>query len=282
LDCSFNVNQGIVTGADKVSRKHLEKFQIDAKKGDGIFALSQQEVKALNLSKSDAYILKPWFKNSDVKAFSTSNKAIEFLVYLDKRQFSFASLPKILRQHIARFEEVIANSVCNPPYLHRPRNEEIFLGAKIVAPQRSRMNTFGYNEQPWYAASDVFFITQATTAVTSLKSCLGLISSKLYFCWLYFRGKRKGESLEMIQKPLSEIPLPDLKAEVQRKFESVVDKLIANNSDEAAFELLNRLVFKFFELTEEEVNAVNAFYASRLSVSDSDETSNSEDLEGAA
>ncbi len=34
-----------------------------------------------------------------------------------------------------------------------------FEGPKIVAPQRSKSNTFGYNEIPWYAASDVFFIT---------------------------------------------------------------------------------------------------------------------------
>ncbi len=47
-----NVNQGIVSGADKVSKKH-EKYKFDAELGDGIFILSEEEIDRLNLSVED-------------------------------------------------------------------------------------------------------------------------------------------------------------------------------------------------------------------------------------
>ena len=40
------------------------------------------------------------------------------------------------------------------------RDEKIFTSPKIVAPQRALSNIFGYNEVPWYASADVYFITE--------------------------------------------------------------------------------------------------------------------------
>ena len=83
---------------------------------------------------------------------------------------------------------------------------EIFVSPKIVCPQRSKTNTIGYNECDWYATSDVFYITNSQKEY-NLKYILGLLNSKLYYIWLYNRGKRKGEILELTAKPLSEIPI---------------------------------------------------------------------------
>ncbi len=44
-----------------------------------------------------------------------------------------------------------------------------------------------------------------------LKYLLAILNSNLYFFWLYFRGKRKGEMLELYQQPLSEIPVSRLR-----------------------------------------------------------------------
>lgn len=82
----------------------------------------------------------------------------------------------------------------------------IFTCAKIVCPQRSKVNTFGYNECDWYASADVYYITNPHKDY-HIKYILGLLNSKLYFVWLYHKGKRKGETLELYQKPLSEIPI---------------------------------------------------------------------------
>jgi len=97
------------------------------------------------------------------------------------------------------------DSTVNSPYLHRPRDIN-FDSPKIVAPQRSPKNTFGYNEVPWYASADVYFITQKDENV-SLKYILALLNSKLYYLWLYYRGKRKGEFLELYQNHFQKFQL---------------------------------------------------------------------------
>ena len=80
----------------------------------------------------------------------------------------------------------------------------IFTSPKIVCPQRSKVNTFGYNECDWYASADVYYITNPHKDY-NIKYILGLLNSKLYYVWLYHKGKRKGETLELYQKPLSKI-----------------------------------------------------------------------------
>ena len=94
--------------------------------------------------------------------------------------------------------------------LHWARKKEIFEGEKIICPQRATTVSFSYNNIPWYASADVYFITQKKSQndnMVELKYVLALLNSKLYYHWFYHRGKRKGEMLELYQKPLSEVPI---------------------------------------------------------------------------
>ena len=259
------IDTGIQTGADKVSPKHLEKFNLKAQKDDGIFILSKQEVDRLDLPKDEkAEIIKPLFKNSDIDQFQCETKTDECLIYLDKRIYKFEKLSKQLKTHINKFEEVISASVCSPPYLHRPRKHDIFLGEKIVCPQRSRLNTFGYSDKPWYAATDVFFITPSDQAKFDLKYILGMINSKLYFLWLYSRGKRKGEALELIRTPLSEIPIKDVDVKSQQQIIGVVTLLLKKPKDTESLKKLNKLVYGVYDLSEKEIAMVEQFYEEKV------------------
>lgn len=50
LNLYAKIKQGIVSGADKVTDKHLTKYSLKAKKGEGIFVLSDLEVENLKLN----------------------------------------------------------------------------------------------------------------------------------------------------------------------------------------------------------------------------------------
>jgi len=278
LGTIHNVNQGIVTGADKVSQKHIDKYDIRAKIGDGIFVLSDEEVNDLKLTVKEKEILKPWFKNSDIKQYYTKTITNEYLI-----DFNFTSRPKIqeypvIGKHLIRFKRMLENrptpgtlvSAFSKGYwwvLTTSRQQD-FCGPKIVAPQRSPQNTFGYNEIPWYAASDVFFVTEDEKSI-SLKYILALINSKLYYLWLYHRGKRKGETLELIAKPLSEIPIKKISKPQQQPFIVIVDKILAITKDEdylanAAKQAkvkelereIDQMVYELYGLTPEEIAVV--------------------------
>ena len=273
-----NVNQGIVTGADKVSQKHIYKYGIEAEIGEGIFVLSEKEVENLNIIEEEKDILKTWFKNSNIKKYFTNIATTEYLIDLN-----YTSRPNIndypsVKGHLFRFKKMLENrpkpgtliSAFNKGYwwvLTTSRQQD-FNGPKIVAPQRSPINTFGYNEVPWYAASDVFYITKKDRTL-SLKYILALLNSKIIYLWLYFRGKRKGETLELIVKPLSEIPIKKIPTSEQKPFIYIVDKILAITKDEnylknaikqAQVKSLEReidqLVYKLYELTPEEIKIV--------------------------
>ncbi len=215
-----DINQGVVTGADKVSKSHISKFGVSENHlGEGVFVLSEEELVGLELDEHEMQIIKPWFKNSDIQRFSTTTEAKKFLIYADEREGSLESRPK-LRAHLEKYEYFLqAGRSSKFPYLTWPRSIA-FDGPKIVAPQRSTINKFGYNECDWYASGDVYFISQKS-GTYDLFTLLGLLNSDLYLAWFYLRGKRKGEMMELYQMPLMELPLPKLSKENSQDLKEV-------------------------------------------------------------
>ena len=248
------VNQGIVSGADKFSDAHHRKFpDINAKKGDGIFVFGDEIY--------DFTDLKPWFKNSDIKRYITSRNNKTQALYLTPK--SKPQEEELV--YLSKFRPILDNrrEVINGriPWwsLQWGRNEEIFNGPKIVAPQRSQLNTFAYNEIPWYGSADIYFITNKEGKNLNLKSILNILNSKLMYVWLYNRGKRKGETLELYGTPLSQIPIVLPTGEDENMLTELVDDIIARrtsnpNADISAQEVeINRIVYKLYGLTEDEI-----------------------------
>jgi hypothetical protein len=263
-----HISQGIVTGIDKISKKHFEKHpKLQITNGEGVYVIDSATAKRLD----DKVIIKPWFKNSDIGKFYTSTRNTKWVIQVT----TDTDLPKHknVYKHLSRFESIIKSRNYESGELSKAKNlgkwwalssarkEFDFTTPKIVAPQRSYANTFGYNEIPWYASADVYFITQKDTSV-SLKYILALLNSKLYFLWLYNRGKRKGEMLELYQKPLSEIPVRRISDEKQKPFVKLVDQILAakrgnpqadTSKEESA---IDELVYELYGLSEEEVKIV--------------------------
>jgi hypothetical protein len=271
----FSIKQGLVSGANKVTDEHLEKYKLkNVEKGDGVFVISSKEVRALNPSKEEKELIKPFYKNSDIFQFGTSKKTDESVLYLDRLS---KTISKNMEQHLSKARKVLdqrreaKNGVIKWFQLQWPRERDIFTGPKIVCPQRSHKNTFGYNEVDWFAASDVYFIVTNDQTTLDIKYALALLNSKLYYMWFYFRGKRKGEALELFSEPLFEAPIRDATVQEQETIIKIVDKLIANPDSESDFKKLNEKVYKLYGLTKVEIAAIEEFYDNKLGDASSDE-----------
>jgi hypothetical protein len=293
-----NLNAGIQTGADRITRKHLEKYELDAQIGDGIFVLMENRIQKLQLNDEELSILKPWYKNSDIKQwFTASNSDQKLIYYTNKNIYNYT--PN-LNRHFEKFKIVLINrnvrsgkvslddyenftkGLKNISYVmiasafrrgdyfcvSYARDIKNFISPKIIVPQRSKINTFGYNEIPWFARADVYFITGKDENI-SLKYILSLLNSKLYYAWLYHRGKRKGEVLELYLKPLSEIPIKGISTSKQQNFISLVDKILLITQDDKYVinsdkqtqvkeyqEQVDHLVYKLYGLSDEEISLV--------------------------
>jgi type I restriction-modification system DNA methylase subunit len=277
LDSVCFVNQGLRTGADKVTNKHFESCKLDPKrfaKGEGIFVLRQSELNRLSLNSFERKRILPLFKNTDVgKYVSQSTTQFRFidLSWPADRDLDLSLVPNLIA-HLSKYRVILENRKENANGLDKAiargiwwpmsvRRKLDFTQEKLVAPQRSRSNVFGYNSIPWYASADVYFITSKMPSV-ALKFVLALLNSKLYFAWLYYKGKRKGEMLELYQKPLSEIPIKVVSAAGQKPFIALVDRILAAkakdaDADTSALESeIDQLVYALYGLTPEEIKIV--------------------------
>jgi adenine-specific DNA-methyltransferase len=176
LGAVCNVNQGLRTGADKVTKKHFKSCKLDVKRysrGEGIFILRRAEVSQLSLTTYEKKRILPLFKNSDVhKYFCEPRTPYSFidLSWPADRGLDLSLVPNLI-QHLSKYRAILENRKENANGLDKAiakgiwwpmsvRRRLDFSQEKIVAPQRSRRNVFGYNDIPWYASADVYFITK--------------------------------------------------------------------------------------------------------------------------
>ena len=275
------ITTGIVTLSDTFSDSHSKKFpDIKSKKGDGIYVLTQEELDKLNIPKEEIQkYIKPFFKNSDIKKYFSKRQNELWLIYIKDEGIPI-KLSNALTKHFERFKDLIvglksnflknkiASSIVNKWFkngnyfvLFTPKKIEYFIGPKIIAPYRSKSNTFAYNDTPWFSSKDVAFILPADE-LFSIKYILAILNSSLVYNWLYFRGKRKGETLELYQKPLSDIPIKVISKEAQKPFILLVDKILEmnkNNPTENIKEIENKideLVADLYELNDNEKELV--------------------------
>ena len=265
-----NVNIGMRTGADKVSPKHLADFNIDAEKGDGIYVLSKEEVNKIGFNTEESKLLFPFFKNSDIRKYKVKEKNNLFLlgvIYPDLKDLDEKKYPNISK-HLMKFEKILRNRKSNDNGLLNVIEQGYwwaftlrqldFDAPKIISPQRSLSNTFGYTEVTWYASMDVYYITEKNRDV-NLKYILALLNSRLYYYWLYSKGKRKGNSLELYQTPLSHVPIKIIDKPSQLKYVTVVDDILDGRIDaEKGSRIIDQMVYKLYNLDNEEIQIIDS------------------------
>jgi adenine-specific DNA-methyltransferase len=258
------------TGADKVSPSHIQKYKLSTNKGTGIFILSKAEVESLNLNKKEMEKIKPFFKNSDIKKYFTNEQAKEFLIdvfYPFDKDISEAEYPNLLK-HLKGFKEILSGRKENANGLDKAiakgqywfgavRRKLDFESKKILCPQRSKENIFAMNDVSWYSSADVYYITPIKPTL-NMEEVLGILNSNLMFIWLYHRGKRKGESLELYQVPLSEMPIKVSNSNVISDLVKQIVTKAKNNLDYSSQqEQLNIEVYKLYDIQYEEVKILD-------------------------
>ncbi len=271
-----SVNTGIMGGCDSISNSNIKYASEDIIKkndiqvGDGVFVLelnNPRDEKSIGLF-SETDLLRDFYKNSDIKKYYTNTFCQKRIIFSSK--FISNNEKEIIEKALCKYEIILkAIRRVNNENLDKwnelrrgASHPHIFNGPKIVSPQRSKTNTFGYNESQWYASADVYFITNPKKSL-SLKYILALLNSKLYCFWLTNQCKMKGDSFELYQKPLSEIPIKELAEAKQLRFIEYADKIINLKKDSPEIDTttiepqIDNLVYKLYDLTYDEVKVVD-------------------------
>ncbi len=277
LSSFCNINQGVVSGCDYITKKHFKNINADAdiKLNDGIFVFNldnhRDREAVASFNEIERRLLRPFYKNSDIYRFYSSSKHTKLLLY---HNCNLETSPyQNIFKYIFKFSDILKLRLINYKEnyhwtkLHRTREESIFIGNKIVVPYRCKINTFAMNSLEWFCRSDCYVITEKNNEC-DLRYILALLNSSLYFQWLYHRGKRKGEILELFQTPLSEIPIKKITHHAQKPFIDFVEQIFDETSKDdydpnkpsiKQQELENeidKLVMDLYELTDEEKDII--------------------------
>jgi len=263
----------IKAGADVtlsvIKDKQIKNFEGNFVKGEGVFVLTDNELLSKNFPKNELDLIKPFIKNSDIIKYGIkdSNK---HLIYTQS-DTDIDQYPNI-KKHLEKYKEILIDQMTryneNYPWfmIHRPRDERIFLDERLILPYRSKKNKFAYSTKPIYASRDVFYLLPNNNEF-NIKYILSLLNSKLYYVWLYYRGKRKGNTLELYSTPVGNIPIKKIALKEQNKFANLADNMIKLtnekiNDNEISSNIkqldneINQLVYDLYELSLEEIELI--------------------------
>jgi len=219
----FNVNQGIISGADKVTNKNIRKISRELheknkiKLNDPIFILNAEEAKSLLLNENELNFLKSFYKNSDIQRGYIYHRDEQMVIY--SLEIKDIEKYKNLFNHLNKFKdilnarrEVIENKI-RWFDLWWGRDKEIFENEKLVTSRRSKQNRFAYENLKMYPQSDITIITPKEGTKESLKYLLALLNSSLLDEWYGKNTKLKGDMREYYYTPLSKVPIKKINFE---------------------------------------------------------------------
>jgi adenine-specific DNA-methyltransferase len=202
------INQGLVSGADRFSKRlfsklpHLEAIEAP------IFVFNESEL-PLNFPAS---IFKRFIKNGQIKPFKIFGEIDKYVLYSvgDKIEAypEWIDHLRPYKSHLEKRREVMKGSK-SWYELQWGRRETLFKGYNIVSPQRSLVNSFALCKEEYFGSADIYFLSDANNDLVKLKAYTVYLNSAWVYLWLYHMGKRKGELLELYKTPLGRIPVPE-------------------------------------------------------------------------
>ncbi len=221
------VASGIDILQDFVNKKHKENIEEEINIGDGIFNLSNNEFKELNLTTKEKELIKPFYTTKELGRFYGNSNNKYWVIYTKS---SFKKLKNIepypnIKTHLDRFKSVMTS--VNKPYgLHRSRDEKYFNGDKIFSLRKcSKRPTFTYTEFDTYV-NRTFLVVK--TERINQKYLTGLLNSKLIAFWLKYKGKMQGDNYQIDKEPLLNLPIIEPNTEKQTEIAKFISKIIEN------------------------------------------------------
>jgi adenine-specific DNA-methyltransferase len=274
LDGKKEVAQGIVTPQDALNQKNADLLGEGFSKNDGIFILTNSELKQKGFTANELKLIKPLYTSNELNKYCSIKSNNLNIIYTDS---TFKNINKILeypniKNHLDKYKSIITSD--NKPYgLHRARNESFFKEDRILSLRKCSEPTFTYSKSETYVLQS-YNIIKSTRI--NLKYLTGILNSKLIKFWLLKKGKMQGDIYQVDKEPLLDIPIhKTTDKELETQMITLVDKIIkakvstfeADNDHDKDFFLnysktiesdIDNLVYKLYDISKEEVEIINS------------------------
>ena len=194
------VAQGIVFPQDRLNQKNANILGNGFSKNDPIFLFTAEEMESSSIERD---LFKPFYTTSELTQYFGKEKNKEWLIYAPSDiKYEIEDYPNF-KEHIEQYSQILTSD--NRPYgLHRARNEEFFVGEKIISVRKNIVPSFTYTDFDCYVSQTFYSIKSDRF---NLKYLSLLLNSKLIRYWLRYKGKMQGNNYQVDKGPLTNIPI---------------------------------------------------------------------------
>jgi hypothetical protein len=256
LNENTEVAQGIVLPQDLLNKPNQKILGDKFRVGQGIFVLSDDEKKNLDFNKKELELIKPYYITKQIHKWYGNEENDEWIIYTDSK-FKYTENIKPypnIKKHLDKFQKVITSD--NKPYgLHRAREEYFFKDEKIIVLRKcANEPMFTYTDFDCYVSATFYVIKSEKI---NLKYLTAILNSKLIAFWLKNKGKMQGNNYQLDKEPLLQIPI--FNAKEVKPIITIVDKILSAKAENAQADIsalekqLDEMIYKLYELTEEEI-----------------------------
>ena len=278
LESIAEIKEGINSGADKVSERHLRLF--DDKKpniGEGIFVLSSKELDELKLSQDETKTyIKRWIKGRDIQKW-TVNDQNNWLIYFKHD----ISKNKTIFDHLKKYKNILENRAeikRNPRRkwyeLAWPRSHQLFeTTPKLLIRYKAKKMIVAIDKVGYFTSADFRILTVKKPFNSYV--ILGILNSELINWQVKNRVKKLGSINDYYSYVLKEIPIIYPSKEIEEKIIIIVNQIVSKSingniqkeekklikQEHAHLEnQLNQIVFKLYGITKEEQKVIENTY----------------------
>jgi adenine-specific DNA-methyltransferase len=268
LGTFYDLSQGVVEAADKVSSRQFKKVgKNDVEIGDGVFVLKSEELEKLNLSKEEKNHIVKYLDPNDIFKYVIIPKSKKYLIYSDdnlKNKIEKNNNFKSLKKHLNKYVDFITSS--NGPYgIHRSRNKKFFTAKKILFPIMFAESHCAIDNNQFFVGMSFITIIQKD-ANYNLEQLSGILNSKFANYWFYTYGKKRGVGVDIGVNKLREFPLPNYQSVKVNETVVKILKLKKLNQDSFIEEQdIDNLVYKLYNLSYDEVLIIEPEFNERMS-----------------
>jgi adenine-specific DNA-methyltransferase len=244
----FEVRQGIAENPPRLTRGHLRTWPDLPPVGTGVFVLTSDELRQLDLSPVEHALVRPYHRPQAIQRYHLAPEPVEWLLYLTRRTAPrLEELPAISR-HLARFQPLLAvrrevvRGMIGWWHLHWPREERLFQQPKVLGIQMGATPRFAFVSQPAFTGfSTHVIVPRPGSPARPLAVLAALLNSPAAHDWFAARAKPRGVKLDLSGGLVRQFPLPPRDPKREPAVEELVTQL-AQQPDPRLDQDLQRLI----------------------------------------
>ena len=230
--------------------------------GEGIFVLSFDEYKELNLSTEEKNIMVTFEDDGCLSRYCVNYGVTRKLIYADAQNrqkiatdVNFSNLKK----HLDNMSDYIT-STYKPYGLHRARKYSDFSQPKLIGPSMFVQPCYCYDDQNLFVGMSYNIITPKDD--TNLLFILGIINSKYAQDWFHSNAKHRGAGVDVGVDKLRTFPIASATKFQQQQIIDLVNIILVKKKQDPQSNTsieenaIDAIVYDLYSLTDTEIKII--------------------------